>query len=238
MCVIIVKPEGILIREKDLNLAWQSNHDGAGIIIPQKNPKVIKGIMTLGHLKEILKSVDTQFCIVHLRFATHGSKTSENTHPFKAGDRRWLMHNGVLGHYGESGEKGFSDSAHLASDISPLPNPAIRRILNSISGKFVFVDRNTVSIHGAFQEKNNCQWSNLNWDREKIPVSRYYGSEFKGKFKSLSLPHKRNTETPRQENWEFSKNQNERVNDLIQDVIGETDPSFLLRSKYEHLTEE
>ena len=236
MCVIIIKPENMSLSEKNLSLAWSANKDGAGIIVPQKNPRIVKGIMNEEDLKKILQPLHNQLVVIHLRFATHGSVSPENTHPFKAGDRRWLMHNGVLSAYGEQGIKGCSDSAHLASDISPLPNPAIRRILNSFHGKFVFVDRSTISIHGSFEEKYGCLWSNLNWNRK--PINTYYGSNYKkdkvySHFKSLEAP-KRNTEFPKSEKWDFTKTQEER----IQDLIDEVDPSLLLRSKYEHMTGE
>lgn len=170
MCVIIHKPAGKIIPAKDLKQAWASNSDGAGIVIPSRCPKVFKGIMKLKHLENIIETLTDHEIVIHLRWATHGSVSPDNTHPFPCGRDRYLMHNGILSNYGEAGKKGRSDSAHFAEDISTLKAENIKRILETVSGKFIFINRERISLHGQFSDRNGIKYSNLNW----APTKEYY----------------------------------------------------------------
>lgn len=163
MCCIVDKPKGKTLSNRSIKLLWECNSDGVGIVLPQTKPEMIKGIMSLDDLYKVLKIVDKFHCLIHFRMATHGSVTPENTHPFPMGKNRFLMHNGILTQYGSSGDKGKSDSAHLADDLAPLPSDAIRRILNTITGKFAFIDQGNVSLHGFFDEHAGKRFSNMHW---------------------------------------------------------------------------
>lgn len=169
MCVIIYKPQGLKISKSILSDCWDNNSDGAGVIIPDRCPKVFKGIMKLKHLENILSTLTDKELIVHLRWATHGAKNKENTHPFPCGKDRYLAHNGVMNKYGISGTDGISDSAHFADDMRILGTEALRRLLDSMGQKFALVNRNKITLHGDFHEKNGLKFSNLTWD-----YSRYY----------------------------------------------------------------
>lgn len=183
MCVIAYKPKGKTFNYADLSRMWDYNPDGAGVLVPgHKYP--IKGIMQYEDLKTVIKAIGKRHsCAVHFRMATHGAVCADNTHPFPVGEGRFLMHNGVLTSYGSAGEGGHSDSKQLALDLTPLTSEAIRRVLNSIAGKYLFVDGNTVTMHGGFQAVQNIQYSNLHWDYvaqwdESGSTTRYEGRTY------------------------------------------------------------
>lgn len=163
MCVIIYKPAGVELPIKDLKKAWEANNDGAGVIIPSRCPRVLKGIMKYKKLETLIDALQDHELAIHLRWATHGSVNESNTHPFPCGKDRYLMHNGILSNYGESGPKGKSDSAHFAEDLSTLRAETIKRLLETVSGKFLLVNRERVSVHGQFTEREGVYYSNLNW---------------------------------------------------------------------------
>lgn len=85
----------------------------------------------------------------HARLATHGAITQRNCHPFEVRLRRsrhpaYLMHNGVLP-LGSPGERGRSDSAHLADLLSGRYTlEELVDILGTIDGKFALGHRDIV----------------------------------------------------------------------------------------------
>ncbi len=173
MCIIVYKPAGTKISKRDLNNMWSTNPHGAGIAVPNKwKIEVIKGIMKLDELEYLMNQCNNSAIIAHLRIATHGSISPANTHPFPCGTNRVLFHNGILEHFGAHGtnEESISDSKHLAEDLSLLPTPATKRILNTIAdvtrNKFVMVQDNIITFHGDFAEYKNLRCSNLHF----IPV--------------------------------------------------------------------
>lgn len=166
MCVIIYKPKGVTISERNLKLCWEHNSDGAGVVIPGKSPAIFKGLMTLETLMRTLNHVGKREAVIHLRMATHGKAVASNTHPFECGRGRFLMHNGVLSRYGSYGLSGHSDSKHFAKDLQPLKTDAVKRLLDTVPGRFAFVDRTKVTLHGNFIEHSGAKYSNLNW----VPV--------------------------------------------------------------------
>jgi predicted glutamine amidotransferase len=106
MCVIIHQPKGKKISKKVLISAWDSNPDGAGISLRLKNNiQVIKGLMTFNDFYEAYEELKNFELVIHFRFATHGAKIPEFTHPFKIDDKhhtepifianKVLHHNGI-----------------------------------------------------------------------------------------------------------------------------------------------
>lgn len=169
MCVILIgKTKDI--QKVDLNSAWISNPHGAGIAYPRgdnRGIEVIKGIMDLESLKGSLKGIKGEIKIaLHLRYATHGSISPSNTHPFKIGrSGSVLMHNGILSAFGRSGDRGVSDSMDLARVLGEIKDPIDRRkILTSLGGMFceispkgihTFGSRSWVRIRGGVMGSND-----------------------------------------------------------------------------------
>lgn len=94
--------------------------------------------LDLGRYKNIVERNNNIFLLGHNRFATQGSHTSTNAHPFNHGDIH-LFHNGTLhGHNNLSKNKNFDvDSDALAFFISDQDDTV--KALESINGAYSLV---------------------------------------------------------------------------------------------------
>lgn len=85
MCILIVKPKGVLTpNEETLKTCFENNPDGAGFSY-NKNGKVIirKGFMTIeDFLKAVKKIPVDSTALIHCRIGTSGGKTQGLTHPY------------------------------------------------------------------------------------------------------------------------------------------------------------
>ncbi len=153
MCIILVGQVSE-IRKVGLEEAWACNPDGGGIAYPDNRGKVktIKGLMTLKALREALSTVSRSTKIaLHLRLATHGSVSQDNTHPFPIGKSgSVLMHNGVLTAFGKSGTKGVSDSADFARVLGEIKDPRDReKMIDSLTGMFAIITPKGILVMGS-----------------------------------------------------------------------------------------
>lgn len=165
MCVIF-SGKAKDVRSLDLKSAWGVNPHGAGIIIPDKKPKIIKGIMNYDDLARELKDIPNKLSIlVHLRMATHGEISKHNTHPFAVDSTTALMHNGVLHGLGISGTKrnSMSDSKHLSLILSRLRHDDRLSLLSALHGRFALVCRDKVHLLGGFEKMHSVYMSNSHW---------------------------------------------------------------------------
>jgi hypothetical protein len=103
MCLLIVSPAGTSPDPRRLWSAGQSNPDGFGFAV------VGDGTVHVGHSLDLGSAID-EFAIVrsrfpnnpalfHLRWATHGSVSTANVHPFTVPDTNGnvvVAHNGIL----------------------------------------------------------------------------------------------------------------------------------------------
>lgn len=173
MCVIIHKPANVTIGYKTLNHAWNTNSDGAGMVVVEDTKiSMFKGFMTLLELSEAIKQYQKREIVLHFRLATHGAKTGVNTHPFECGEG-YLFHNGVLSNFGEYGITGKSDSADLAETLAILKPIQVRKILDAINGKYAYVTADEVSLHGHFDKYKGLHCSNTYFDRTPIRSFNY-----------------------------------------------------------------
>jgi hypothetical protein len=172
MCLIAV---GLKSEILDLPLSeiWDSNPHGAGIgytCSKTGHGRIVKGLMSLTSVKRALHKLPERGTIaVHWRFATHGARSQENTHPHPMGKNRYLMHNGVLNHFGASGDKGESDSADLARSLAPLSTVAIIKILASLPGRYAIIGSFGVlpiTPERSFETHKGCLVSNSHF----VPV--------------------------------------------------------------------
>ena len=138
MCILIHKPKGIEIPEREyLKNCHDNNPDGIGIawIDERRITHIRKGFMKfksfmkfLNPKKKELKKYDV---IIHFRYATHGSVSPGNCHPFPidinlrnlrstaySGRFDILAHNGVIFEYGNvKNSSDLSDTMILAKRL-------------------------------------------------------------------------------------------------------------------------
>lgn len=148
MCIILVGNKQAIERQ-DLPRLWARNPHGAGIVyLKDRKVTCIKGIMSLKGLENTLNKLHGDLQIVlHLRLATHGSITRDNTHPHRCGSG-FLVHNGVLSYFGRSGigKGSISDSRDLADTIKDLSLESKIKLLSSLHGKFCLVTSKGIEI--------------------------------------------------------------------------------------------
>lgn len=163
MCLIMVGKTADILK-MDLKSAWRCNSDGAGLVIAEKKPIVVKGLMSLKSLLACLKKIpDNREIAVHLRMATHGRVCKENTHPFQVDQYSTMMHNGILSSLGKSGVWGESDSAHLARILTKVKHQDRLALLKTISGKYLYTHQTSMFAIGDFTLEKGVKLSNTYW---------------------------------------------------------------------------
>lgn len=118
MCLAIFQPAGKPIPREHLVNGWDNNPDGAGLMYFDENWQ-LQTFKSMTFDKFIDKydelwakyGENSPFAI-HFRWATHGSKTIDNVHPFQVSDSCMMMHNGVINCH--IPDKKMSDTASFA----------------------------------------------------------------------------------------------------------------------------
>jgi Glutamine amidotransferases class-II len=102
MCVIIHQPAGKRLTKHDAKALWAQNPDGAGIAYPHGKRVIVTKAMTFPQFWQSYRSVTQKHpavdVLIHMRIATHGAVSLDNTHPFTVGDsgQTVMAHNGVI----------------------------------------------------------------------------------------------------------------------------------------------
>lgn len=105
MCLITYTPNKTLLNLDDLEVGYQTNPDGFGIVFAQDNRlHIAKRMSNYETFKAIMAVVPEEVPVgIHFRWRTHGTKDLSNVHPYEIlsveqGDTMDLvmMHNGVI----------------------------------------------------------------------------------------------------------------------------------------------
>lgn len=165
MCLIINVPRGKDFPRDALEAAYYTNSDGAGFMWVENDR-----VKTLKNPSADFEWIEQQFdrlqgegrlFAVHLRFATHGKKDRENTHPFqilrKEADGRdlWMMHNGVLSDF-PIFSKGRSDTWHFVENwlkpaLKSNPKLIYRESFQKTMGKVIGVSSKLLFLDSGGQ---------------------------------------------------------------------------------------
>lgn len=164
MCVIIVKPAGqAKPSRRILELAYRANPHGCGFA--STNHKY-KGLSFEKFLKEFDKVSADEACIIHFRYATHGSIKRSNCHPFRDHDI-FFAHNGILD------IKPIGDTTDSETAFRTEIMPAIKRygfhsnetkkVIEKIIGysKFALLQGKSLKLFGHYEEVGGLYYSNL-----------------------------------------------------------------------------
>lgn len=125
MCMLCVVPPNVIpSREKLENSALNNPHGfGFAIVIPSEKrihaERTMNADTSIKRFIEMRTKYPEGYAMWHARYATHGSQTVENCHPFRVGgDRKtYLAHNGILPVLEDESDR--SDTRIFAEDIIP-----------------------------------------------------------------------------------------------------------------------
>ena len=169
MCCIIVKPKGVEMPSKNiLERVARVNGDGFGFCT--NKGKSFKSIDKEEFFKSLENITTEEECILHFRWATHGSKTAKNCHPFYDEDTdTWFAHNGVMR---IAVDEDITDSEfvfrkYIVPDIKNygFDNWRTLRLIRSfcIGQRFAIMHNGKVHRFGNWTFRDGCYYSNINW---------------------------------------------------------------------------
>ena len=126
MCMLCVVPPNVIPSREMLENSALNNPHGFGfaIVIPSEKRIHVERTMnadtSINRFIEMRGKYPEGYALWHARFATHGSTTVDNCHPFKVGkdERTYLAHNGILPIIEPSGDN-RSDTRIFAEDLLP-----------------------------------------------------------------------------------------------------------------------
>ena len=165
MCVIIIKRKGVQLPAPEiLDACHVANPDGMGFVSSSgKNYRGMRYEKLLSRLDSV--GVEEE-CIIHFRFATHGSIRPKNCHPFRSG-KVWVAHNGILpidakGDMTDS-ETAFRYILMPAIKWFGIESEEFDATVNSIIGasKFAFMIDGKAYCFGTYYYFDGCFYSNL-----------------------------------------------------------------------------
>lgn len=207
MCIIVYKPQSITMPKNSiLKNCFDSNPDGAGFMYQDNNSEQViiqKGYMDYYSFFDAITELNNSINITaadivfHFRYATQGSISSVNCHPFpiskKIKDlkecsittRVAMVHNGVIPFCSDYNNKNkLSDTQIFIKDYlskmnnSTLFNPAVLALIEeSTNSKFIFMSAKQIEIVGNFIEDHGLYYSNDTYKNSrwitKLP-KKYY----------------------------------------------------------------
>lgn len=166
MCCIIYKPKGVRMPSPDiLDRIQRINHHGYGFVSSRHRYKTMDYQKFLVHLSKV--GTDEE-CIIHMRWATHGSKCRKNCHPFVE-NGVYFAHNGVLP---IKSVNDMTDSEiFFRSQVYPLidrygyESEVTERLISAAAGssRFAMMYRGKVKLYGDYTKLNGVYYSNLRW---------------------------------------------------------------------------
>lgn len=166
MCVILYKPAGVQMpNESVLYQCYRINRDGMGFCTPTMVYHTLSYLDLIRALEIV--PVDEP-CVIHFRWATHGSVKVSNCHPFVAGDVKFA-HNGVLPIKSvddkTDSEIAFNKYIYPAICKYGFESPKADKVINEVAGssRFAIMKGDEVELVGRWYMKKGVYFSNLNW---------------------------------------------------------------------------
>ena len=191
MCLLTFIPGYVSPDMDRFTIAAQNNPDGFGFCILEKSGFVTAHGMNFSEVADKFIDARTKHqgpAIFHFRWATHGSETVDNCHPFYLGNDPLSMmgHNGILPVAIEKGDD-RSDTRVFAQDIMPAvggitaldDDDYFKRLSEWAKGsKLVFITNNDDTKYEWYiiNEKDghwdkDMWWSNYSYERARYTYS-------------------------------------------------------------------
>ena len=166
MCCIIYKPKGVQMPSLDiLAKIARINHDGYGFVSTRHHFKSMSCDRFIDHLAKVEISED---CIIHMRFATHGSKCRANCHPFEE-NGIYFAHNGILNILPikdmTDSETAFKTILYPYIEAYGIDSIEVYDVISKMIGgsKFAFICDQQVRLFGRYEILDGVYYSNLRW---------------------------------------------------------------------------
>jgi hypothetical protein len=215
MCLIIYcPPTASRPTKKEIEIAFQCNGDGAGIMYAINGSlHTVKPLWSPKDVAEELNYIpDEAPLAIHFRFATHGGIDDSMTHPFLLADGTvGMMHNGILptdDDYQGSDTQFWVDTVFWGRGRAFLLSPQFRIHMESLipGNKILLLDnRGAVSIlnsdRGVFKPDGRWESTHL---LSLPPPSPTYG------FRQKYLPYYE-TDTAESDRWENAFNMRQEI---------------------------
>ncbi len=175
MCVICYIPKGVETPSREIVSAMhRANPHGMGMCTPNMS---YKGMSFEAFYRRLRKRDIEEPCLLHFRFATHGSIKKDNCHPFHDDvSDTYFMHNGILD-IEPQGDMTDSETAfreYLVPDIRSfgLNSDELSYTVHGIIGfsKFAFMQGDNVHLFGEFLKRYGVYYSNLRFSYYMNPV--------------------------------------------------------------------
>jgi predicted glutamine amidotransferase len=193
MCMLCVVPPNVIPSRSKLENSALNNPHGFGYAIAVPKERRIHTFTTMDADACINKFIEDRskylegYAVWHARYATHGSNTVDNCHPFKVGndEQTYLAHNGILNVLEEKGEM-RSDTRIFAEDImstiggvTALDNPQVWNMLEDFTtgSKIAFLTVNPKANHQLYllhEEKGNYDVSGVWWSNTTYELETWY----------------------------------------------------------------
>jgi len=98
MCVIVDLPKGITLSYSSLEVCYDNNPHGWGIMAVIGGKMVVeKKLSDFNSFKAAWRQFPANVeRAIHFRWATHGDRNDDNCHPFEVTPDLYMMHNGII----------------------------------------------------------------------------------------------------------------------------------------------
>jgi hypothetical protein len=173
MCLIVHKPAGRAFNLDLITQAASVNRDGFGLMWPEDGKLQTVKILDMTQLRHTVELFNKRPEIeagLHLRYATHGTISNDNCHPFSR-NGFGLMHNGIISHVKTKGDESDTRAfcrayawpmlrrhginVDTVYQLASLHGPGNRLLVADSAGNFART--------GDWTEVEGCQYSNTSY---------------------------------------------------------------------------
>lgn len=177
MCLIIKKEKGLVPSTEFFENVYLFNRDGWGIMMRDNDQVLSYKGDKLEDLIYAVKQLKNTLAYIHMRKATVGEVSPENTHPFKLVNGAGFMHNGTIKNIEIPKEEKRSDSLLFVEMLNNLMrkwgedilfDPTIKEIIKG------FIDSRILIL---FPDGRELIITDIPWyfyEKEKLLVSNLY----------------------------------------------------------------